>query len=76
MTNEIDLSDDPLYIDGMQPYTMTHAEIRKLPQSIIDRYEKSAIDFLTKYDRFHPVNDTICMQANLQMFWNVIATRL
>lgn len=75
MFNEIDLSDDPLYHEAMQPSTMTHAKIRKLPSSTFDRYEKNAIDFLTKYDRFHPVNDTICMQANLQMIWNVIATR-
>lgn len=75
MTREINFSDDPLYIRGTLLYMMSQDTIRELPRAKIDEYEQCAIDFLTKYDRFHPVEDTITMQLNLHMLWYVISTR-
>lgn len=43
--------------------------------SEIREHEKKAIEFLLKYDRFHPVNDTIAVQNNLHIMWNVLAYR-
>lgn len=76
MLDEIDLSDDPKYKDAMKPYMMTAQAIRKLSQSEISNMEKKEIAFLEKYNRFHPVNDTICMQDVLRTVWNVLAMRI
>ncbi|XP_055298565.1 SET and MYND domain-containing protein 4-like [Sitodiplosis mosellana] len=75
LTNEVNLSRDPLYEFGLQPSAMTIKRFRKLTRSEVLSYEKKAIEFLEKYDRFHPVNDTIVMQNNLQIMWNVLASR-
>lgn len=75
LVNEIDLSDDPIYDDAIKPGRMTANEIRKLSANEIAKYEKKAIEFLEEYDRFHPVNDTICMQDTLRYVWNILAMR-
>ncbi|XP_031628272.1 SET and MYND domain-containing protein 4-like [Contarinia nasturtii] len=75
LTDEVDFSDDPLYTIGMKPFCMTVKELRKLSRSQIQQYEKNAIDFLVKYGRFHPVNDTMGMQNTLLIMWNVLAAR-
>lgn len=76
LVNEVDLSDDPVYNDAIKPGTMTVNAIRKLSNNEITKHEKRAIEFLEKYDRFHPVNDTICMQDTLRLMWNILAMRV
>lgn len=76
LLNEVDLSDDPEFDDAIKPIMMTSEAIRKLPQSEIDDKEKKEIGFLEKYKRFHPVNDTVCMQDILRTVWNVRAMRV
>lgn len=76
LVKEVDLSDDPVYDDGMKPAMMRANEIRKLSNDDIAKHEKKAFEFLEKYDRFHPVNDTICMQDSLRCMWNVLAMRI
>lgn len=76
LVDAVDLSDDPVYDDGMKPGLMRVNEIRKLSTNEITKHEKKAIEFLEKYDRFHPVNDTICMQDSLRCMWNVLAMRV
>lgn len=75
MLDEMDFSDDMLYTNGIQPSNLTLERFRKVPRRLIEGYQKNSIDFLTKYDRFHPVNDTICMQNNLFIMWNILASR-
>lgn len=75
LAQEVNFSDDILYEIGIQPSGMTIKELRKLHRSQILEYEKKAIEFLLKYDRFHPVNDTIGMQNNLHIMWHVLASR-
>lgn len=75
LANEVDLSDDSAYNDGMKPALLKANEIRKLSNDDIAKYEKKAYEFLEKYDHFHPVNDTICMQGSLRCMWNILSMR-
>lgn len=75
LVNEVDLSDDAAYNDGMKPGLLKVNEIRELSNNEIAKHEKKAFEFLEKYDRFHPVNDTICMQDCLRCMWNALSMR-
>lgn len=75
LKDECDFSGDPLYKIAMKPSAITVEEFRTLPRSRIREIENKSIDFLVKYERFHPVNDTMTMQINLQIMWNVLASR-
>lgn len=71
----VNLSIDPLYKEGIKLSTMKWDEIRKLPREAVENFEKKAIEFLEKYDRFHPVVDTMRMQQALLRAWNILSVR-
>lgn len=62
-------------MEAIQPLLMTAQEFRKLSRHQIGNYEQKAIEFLEKYNEFHPIFDTACMQANLRIMWTVLASR-
>ncbi|XP_055306917.1 SET and MYND domain-containing protein 4-like [Sitodiplosis mosellana] len=70
-----DLSEGPLYEKAIEPTWMDLNEIRKLTTEELVSYEREAAKFLAKYDRFHPVKDTMMMQHQLHMLWNTFASR-
>lgn len=69
------LSKSPMYERGIEPTWMELDEIRNLTPDKVLSYERDGANFLEKYDRYHPVQDTMMMQHNLHMLWNTFASR-
>lgn len=76
LISKIEFSANPLFKEAVQPLLMTVQEFRQLSRCQIGNYEKKAIEFLEKYNEFHPIFDTACMQANLRIMWSVLASRV
>lgn len=70
---EVNFSQDPLFEFGIKPYTMSMKQFRDLTRNQITEYETKTIAFLNKFDRFHPVNDTVSMEKNLEVMWTILA---
>lgn len=70
-----DFSKNPMYERGIEPTWMDLDEIRNLTPDKVLSYERDGANFLEKYDRYHPVQDTMMMQHNLHMLWNTFASR-
>lgn len=66
---------NPLFIDGNKVFSMKAKEFRKLSPEAIEHLEKSAIKFLAKYGRFHPIEETYVMQNTLQIIWHLLSSR-
>lgn len=75
LTGTVNASDDPIYDEAIEPAWMTPDDFRKLPRDEIQNYEKKGIEFLEKYNRFHPIQDTMYMQDNLLNEWIVLSSR-
>lgn len=71
----LDLKNDPLYKEAIVLYTMNKKDIREWPREEIEYHEKKAAEFLEKYNRFHPVIDTIAIQEVLLFMWNILSSR-
>lgn len=74
LVDRVNLRQDPLWKEGIEPLFMGVNEFRKLPSDVIESYEMKAIEFLQKYNNRHPVRDTISMQDFLQIIWNILAS--
>lgn len=65
---------DPLWTIATEPMRMSIKEIRQLPQDRIQTYERMAIEFLHKYERLHPIYDTVLVQHGLVLMWRALAS--
>lgn len=72
LVDRANLRQDPLWKNGIELIFMEINAFRQLPLNIIERYERTAIECLKKYDNQHPVRDTISMQELLLIIWNVL----
>ncbi|XP_055303098.1 uncharacterized protein LOC129568817 isoform X2 [Sitodiplosis mosellana] len=72
---EINFTNTKLYKDIMEANSMTIQAFRKLPREKLKYYEECAIKFLERYDRFHPINETIEVWRILITIWLLFTTR-
>lgn len=60
---------------GSAPGSMTIETLRTIAQQELENHEDSAIKFLEKYDRFHPVNETVYIHNVLLVLWNLFTSQ-
>lgn len=72
---EIFLMNNELWGMGSAPGSMTIDTIRSIPQHEIENCEDYAIQFLRKFDRFHPVHETVYIHNMLLVLWNLFTSR-
>lgn len=73
--NEVNFTNDELYKTLTDTHKLTVESLRKLSQGKIKFYERNALIFLEKYDRFHPIRETRSVWATLVRMWHVLTTR-
>ncbi|XP_055316116.1 uncharacterized protein LOC129575905 [Sitodiplosis mosellana] len=74
MLHDKSLKQSPFWKDATAAANMTEKAFRALSNETKEYYENRTIKFLEMYDRFHPLNDTLCVQWALIVMWNVLAT--
>lgn len=74
--SKISFSENALYKEAVQPLFLTVEQIRQLPRTVINTIENRAIEFLEKYDGFHPNYETINIQGVLGLTWYILASRV
>lgn len=73
--DEVNLFNNPLWKYGVILSYATVKEFREMSREKIESHEEKAINFLNKYNRFHPIDATSALQRTLIIIWNLLASR-
>lgn len=76
VTMAIDFTENALFLETIKPATTPVPEFRKWSRSKIGQHEKKVIEFLEKYNEFHPNHGVRVVQGFLVMMWHILATRV